>query len=158
MFTNADPAATPTDTPEAMARVLALFVLSDAQVHPAEINMLGALGAFQRLGVSRTRFNDLVLRLRRELDEQGLTGSWHNGPDALMVDRALSAVQNPAKRLLVARFAAAVMTADGRVEGYERQIYQLMLLRWKLTQADVTQAILDDRTPVEGSLGRLSLA
>ncbi len=141
-----------------MARVLALFVLSDAQVHPAEINMLDSLGAFQRLGFSRTRFNGLVLRLRHELDAQGLTGTWHNGPDAMMVDRALAAVHNPAKRLLVARFAAAVMTADGRVEGYERQIYQLMLLRWKLSQADVTRAILEDRTPVATGFGPLTPA
>ncbi len=48
-------------------------------------------------------------------------------------------------RILVCRLAAAVVTADGRVTHDERLVYDHALVRWRISQSDVTHAILNDR-------------
>lgn len=57
----------------------------------------------------------------------------------------LAGVRDPAKRLLVARLAAGVITADGRVQDIERLVFDHLLARWGLTRSEVSRAILNDR-------------
>ena len=53
--------------------------------------------------------------------------------------------RDPTLRRTVARLAAGVITADGRVDALERQVFDHMLVRWALTRSDVSRAILEDR-------------
>ncbi|MBL8328982.1 MAG: TerB family tellurite resistance protein [Rubrivivax sp.] len=140
MPTNALPPLT--DSPEALARALALFVISDATIHPAEIDTLEDLDAFRRIGLSKPRFMELA----REM-QQRMEADRRSAPDLGSVEAVMAAVRSPELRLLVARLAAAVVTADGRVEGLERMVYDHMLLRWGLSQSRVAQAIREDRMP-----------
>jgi tellurite resistance protein len=123
-----------TDSADALGAVLALMVVSDAHIHPAEIDTLESLDAFRRIGMPRSRFMALLR------DFQG--DSRRGRADAL-----LSTVQDPELRLLVARLAAAVVTADGRVDSLERMVYDHLLMRWGLSQQRVAQAIREDRIP-----------
>ncbi len=123
-----------TDSADAMGAVLALLVVSDAHIHPAEIDTLESLDAFRRIGMPRSRFMALLRDFRGAARNQ-------------RVDALLSTVVDPELRLLVARLAAAVVTADGHVDSLERMVYDHMLVRWGLSQARVAQAIREDRIP-----------
>lgn len=134
----------PPDTPEAMARIVALFVVSDARVDAEEIDTLQQIGAFERLGITRERF--LAVAGQFSLDLGGPYG-WMRLADLQMVDRLLAEVSDPAMRLRVARLAAAVITATGRIDESERVVFDHMLHRWGLTRRRVAQAIREDRVP-----------
>jgi tellurite resistance protein len=120
---------------DSAARLLALVVASNGRVDPRELAMLDELDAFERLGVTRLRFIDLA---HDSLREEG----GHSQPQLWQLDRLLSDVTDPAQRLLLCRLAAAVVTADGCVTCDERLVYDRMLIRWGISNAMVTQAIL----------------
>ena len=128
----------------AAARVVALFVAANGRADPREVAILDELGAYGRLGITRERFLGLVDECLEQVG-YGLSGcSWLHERDQSYVDSLLDEVRDPADRLSVCRLGAAILTADGRVTGDERLVYGHALARWRISQAQVTQAILDD--------------
>lgn len=131
---------------EAAASVLALMVAANGRIDPREMQTLDALRAFERLGVRRERFLELA---RGCLDDIGCTlreCSWLRLPALVYIDALLDRVDDPARRMLVCRLAAAVITADGCISVDERMVYSHVLGRWRICQSMVTQAILHDPT------------
>jgi hypothetical protein len=134
-----------TDSPQAMARLIALLIVADTRLDPRELAMLDELDAFTRLGLERAEFMRVAGALCDELGERLQQRPWLSLSERLLIEAELQAVRDPAKRLLVARLGAAAITADGRVQDSERVLFDHLLLRWGLTRADVSQAILADR-------------
>lgn len=129
---------------EAPARVLALMVAANGRVDPSELKTLDELNAFERLGVPRERFRQLVEECLAAVGHPLGEYSWLRAPDQAYVDGLLDAVADPKQRLLLCRLAAAVITADGRVSGDERLVYEHALTRWHVSAAMVAQAIRED--------------
>ncbi len=134
-----------TDSPQAMARLIALLIVADTRLDPRELAMLDELDAFTRLGLERAEFMRVAGALCDELGERLQQRPWLSLSERLLIEAELQAVRDPAKRLLVARLGAAAITADGRVQDSERVLFDHLLLRWGLTRADVSQAILADK-------------
>jgi tellurite resistance protein len=131
---------------EAAASVLALMVAANGRIDPGEMQTLEALQAFEHLGIRRERFLELA---RGCLDDVGSTlceCSWLRAPAVVYIDALLDRVDDTARRMLVCRLAAAVITADGCISGDERMVYSHVLGRWQVSQSRVTQAILHDPT------------
>ncbi|WP_119353010.1 hypothetical protein [Azohydromonas sediminis] len=133
------------DSPEALAQVLILAVVADTEFDARELAILDELDAYARLGTTREAF------LRQALAHAQSTRLGERGylrmSDIAQIDAALEAVRDPAKRLLVCRLAASVITADGRVHDVERLVFDHMLCRWGLTRSMVSRAMLADRWP-----------
>jgi len=132
----------PPDSPDAMARVLAMFAVADRQLNPEEIETLEQLDAFARIGVTRERF--LLVAGGFSMSLGGPHG-WMRLSDLQLVDRLLAEVREPGNRITVARLAAAVITANGRVDETERIVFDQMLNRWGLTRNRIALAIREDR-------------
>jgi hypothetical protein len=136
----------PTDSPEALARVLAMVIVTDAELDPRELGMLEQLDAFDRIGLTREQFRATARQYCAELGARmGDDRPWLLLSDVMLIDEVLRPVQGAAQRLLVARLSAAIITADGRVRDIERLVFDHMLARWGLTRAAVSRAILADR-------------
>ena len=127
---------------EARARVLALMVAANGRVDPRELQALDELGAFERIGVTRERFVALAEECLQDVGASLAEATWLRARDQAYLDRLLEAVTEPDERLLLCRLAAAVVTADGRVSGDERLVYDHVLARWRVSRVMVTQAIL----------------
>lgn len=132
------------DSPEAMARVLALGMVADTELDAREVATLTSLDAFGRLGLSRTGFMAVARDFCAELRDRMGLAPWLSLSDLALIDAVLAGVRDPGKRLLVCRLFAAVITADGRVHELERRIYDHMLARWGYTRRDVAEAIRRD--------------
>jgi hypothetical protein len=129
---------------EDAARVLALMVAANGLIDAREMQMLDALQAFDRLGIRRDRFMD---HARGCLDDVGsMLGecSWLRAPFVSYIDTLLDRIDDPERRLLICRLAAAVITADGSISMGERLVYEHVLGRWRISHSMVTQAILHD--------------
>lgn len=116
------------------AMLLAIVVSANGRIDAREVAELERLQAFDRLGVRRDRFLDVA---ESALEEFGATLSQTQG--MRLSDRSLMialqlAVGGPEHRLLVCRLSAAVITADGRVTGDERQVYASLLGHLGVTQ------------------------
>lgn len=133
------------DSPEALARVVAMIMVADTQLDPREVAALDELDAFARLGIARAEFMRQARLYSAGLGERMGARGWLRLSDVELIDGVLAGVRDPAKRKLVARIAAGVITADGRVQDIERLVFDHMLARWALTRSEVSRAILEDR-------------
>lgn len=128
----------------AAARVLALMVAANGRADPRELQALGELDAFARLGLPPTRFSALVHECLQDVGSGLAECSWLRARDQAYVDGLLDAVMDPHERLMVCRLAAAVITADGQVSGDERLVFDHALARWHISRSILTEAILHD--------------
>ena len=133
------------DSPQAMARLIALLIVADTRLDPRELAMLDELDAFGRLGIERAEFMRVASELCEELGERLQHRPWLTLSERALIEAELQAVRDPARQRLVARLGAAVITADGRVQDSERVLFDHLLLRWGLARTDVSQAIREDR-------------
>ena len=136
------------DSPEALARAVVLALVADDAIDHRELELLTRLKAFARIGLPEA----VVLRLGRDLLRH-LAGrfndrAWLSLADAALLDEVLDGVRDPAKRLLVCRLVAGVITADGAVSPAERLVYEHMLMRWRISREDVAAAIRADPVPL----------
>ena len=106
---------------------------------------LEELDAFSRIGVRRERFVELAQGCLDDIGSSLCECSWLRAPALDYIDAMLDRVDEPRERLLLCRLAAAVITADGVVSVDERMVYGHVLVRWRISQSMVTQAILHDR-------------
>jgi hypothetical protein len=139
------PTSRETDSPQAMARLIALLIVADTKLDPRELAMLDELDAYGRLGMERAEFMRVASALCEELGDRLQQRPWLGLSERALIDAELDAVRDPDKRRLVCRLGAAAITADGRVQDGERALFDHLLLRWGLTRMDVSQAILADR-------------
>jgi uncharacterized tellurite resistance protein B-like protein len=133
------------DSPEALARVVAMVMVADTELDPREVGVLDELDAFARLGITRGEFMRQARLYCAGLGQRMGARGWLRLSDVELIDGVLAGVRDPAKRLLVARLAAGVITADGRVQDIERLVFDHLLARWSLTRSEVSRAILNDR-------------
>ena len=131
-----------TDSPRAVANVLAMVLAAHPDSSPHELSMLEELDAFRRIGLPEAEFLGIVRRFRSgDLCEL----SQHEYPhpnDLEFVDEVLDGVRDMRHRLLLCRLASCLITADGQIDGLERTLYDRMLLRWGYTRTSVSRAIL----------------
>ena len=130
---------------EAPAHVLAMMVAANGRVDERELRTLDNLEAFRRLGVARQRFVDLAQACVRDIGSGLCERSWLSTEDLHYVDALLDAVPDPAQRLMVCRFGAAAITADGGVTRDERLVYGHVLARWHIRQEMLPPEILVDQ-------------
>ena len=132
---------------EARAHALAMIVAANGRIDDRELRVLDQLDAFQRLGVGRERFVEMARICVADVGAHLCERSWLSADHMAYIDGLLDAVSSMEDRVLVCRFAAAVVTADGSVTHDERLIYDHALARWRINQSEVVRAILRDQGP-----------
>ncbi len=141
-----------TDSPEALARVLALVLVADTTLSPEELQALDELAVCDRIGLPQPAFMAIAQGFEALLAQRPGSPDLLRLPDPLLIDRVLDGVHNPGLRLLVARLAAGLIVADGRVRGVERRLYLHLLSRWGLSEWLVAEAIRAERRPFADAL------
>lgn len=139
------------DSPAAMAHVLAMIIAAHSELDPSDVRMLESLDAFRSLGISEAEFLRVADCYRSGPCQSLSKHVWLTLDDAEVLSEFLDKVHDTRNRLLLCRLASCVITADGRVEEIERQIYDFMLLRWGYTHSSVAQAILAERVHRTGA-------
>ena len=129
----------PSDSPRAVAEVLALVVAVQPDCEASQARMLHELDAYRRIGMSQTEFNGLVEHFRQAaLAEHG----YPHLDDLALIDELLDGVHDERHRLLLCRMTSCLITVDGQIDDFERTLYDRMLLRWGYTRTSVSRAIL----------------
>jgi hypothetical protein len=129
---------------ESPARAVALMVAANGRIDERELHVLDRLDAFRRLGVARERFVELARSCLSEIGPDWLPQIWLDPMHARYIDGLLDSVRTARERLMVCRFAAAVIVADGRVTSDERIVFARALGRWHITHTMVSHAIRND--------------
>jgi hypothetical protein len=119
-----------------MARIIALIMLSDADVDDAEVEMLDRLGICARVGVSRNAFIRVVQEYFEDLLKDD-AGDRVRLLDAKRLDVVLDAVDDEKKRIDLAAMMLSLISADGDMNDAELATLRHVLVHWGLTLEEI---------------------
>jgi hypothetical protein len=125
-------------------KLLAIVMSANGRIDAREVAELDRLHAFERLGVRRDCFLEAAESALVEFGVALSQTQWLRLSDRSRMLALQQAVVDPGHRLLVCRLSAAVIAADGRVTGDERQVYASLLGHWGVTQTMVAHAGMYD--------------
>ena len=129
------------NSPEAMSRVVAMMIVTDAHIDDREIAVLDRADAYQSLGISREKFmrvaRDYCSELVAEASELGET--LLIDPDR--VDNVIDCIDQVDEQIVAARLLLIVMAADYKQEKSELALLDHIFDRWQLTHDQVAGTV-----------------
>lgn len=130
------------NSPEAMARILVMLMMSDGSMDPREIDGLEKLHIYEAIGISRQRFIAVLHEYCNDLSDEAEDDGRIHLVDRQRIDDLLEQITDPSKRLLVAALALDLTKADKTISEAELAIFTHLLDRWHLTLDDIEDAFV----------------
>ena len=129
----------PTDSSEAMARILALSMLADGGLDQSELKVVANTKILDRLGMTGSQFQ-VVLHMLCEDMLQCMRGFDYGKIelDRKVIDQLLAEVTAPHLQKQLLRVMLAVVDADGKMSDGEAVLISQALIRWKFDLVDVS--------------------
>jgi hypothetical protein len=121
------------NSPEAVSRIVAMALISDAELDGAELEALENLDFYERIGIDKPAFADVFADYCRDISQAAGKDGRVKPLDAALIDQALAEVDDPVRRLTAVVAIAAVMKADGGVSNSEAALFNHILKRWALS-------------------------
>lgn len=124
----------PENSPEAMARVIAMMIVADAHIDDREIAVLDTANAFAKLGIARKAF----MNVARDYCADLVDAAEAKGSTALLdparTDHVIASVTIREQRLIVAGLLLAVVSADRVHDAGELLLFEHILDRWDIAR------------------------
>jgi uncharacterized tellurite resistance protein B-like protein len=121
------------NSPEALARIFAMVMLSDSEIDPSEIKTLKQQRAYALFHLEESSFTRVVEDYRADLSKTGQQDRRLELADRAAIDGAIELIDDLRKRLDAAAIILAVIRADGRVLPAELMLFNYILRHWGLT-------------------------
>jgi tellurite resistance protein len=126
------------NSPEAMARLIAMFMITDGDIDPRRIDVLEKIHAYDLLGIDRKRFTQV---LRNYCDDISDEADEDDGVIHLMdrtrIDAMLDDVADRGKQLITCALAMHVAKSDGDISEVEITLLRHMMRSWQITLDDI---------------------
>jgi hypothetical protein len=127
----------PDNSPEALLRVLAMFIVSDGEVADAELDTVERLGVLAAVGADRETFARVFDAYCDDLITHAGTRRLVALADADWVAANLAPVTDPAGRRLLAQTLLVVARSDGLFADAELNVFRRVLDQWGLALEDL---------------------
>ena len=121
------------NSPEAVARILAMMMIADAKLEDREIDIMDELRGFDIVGISRERFSQVMHDYCSELLALGGKDGKVHLIDRQRLNEIADSVDDPKKRLLAAGLMLNIANADGKLHDTELVVFKYVLDRWGMT-------------------------
>lgn len=126
------------NSPEAMLRVITLFIVSDGELADSEMDTVERLGVLGTLGVDRERFALVFDAYCDDLIAHAGTARYVGLADPDWVDAVLAPVTDPDRRRYIAAALLLIARADGHFADAELSVFRRMVARWGLDLDELT--------------------
>jgi len=129
----------PSDSPEAMGRLVALTLMADGAIDASELKQLDHTDTIRRLGLNEASFDRVI----HELCDDMLTSA-HRTPagqlelDVENIDLLLAEVQHPLFQKQVLRMMLDVVNADSKLSGGEAVLVAEAMKFWGIDLYEVS--------------------
>lgn len=127
------------NSPQAVARLLALGVLVDGQVHDLELDMLDRAQAWRRLGVTRHEFVAVLQDLCADLMAHRCAEALEL--DAVTLRSLFDEVGSPALQGQIVGLLFDLMHADGHLHPNESRMWRAALHHWRVPTDELLMAL-----------------
>ncbi|GGP27470.1 tellurite resistance TerB family protein [Silvimonas amylolytica] len=130
----------PSNSAEAMARILVMQMMCDGNFDPAEIDELEHKRVYEALGISRKAFIQVFQDYCNDVSDDASEDGNIRLVDRERIDQMLDAVDEPRKRLMLAAIALGIAKADNDFSNVELAVFRHMLKYWRLNLEDLQTA------------------
>lgn len=121
------------NSPEAVARILAMFVISDGVIDEREMEKFDTLNVFELLGISRKNFIAVLKTYCDQIsDEAENDGTIHLIAEE-RTQEMLDAVTDRKKQLLTCALALDLCKADETISDPEMVLLRYMMNTWHIS-------------------------
>jgi len=121
------------NSPEAISRILAMMMITDAKLDDREVEVLDQLRAFDIIGISRAAFSQVVEDYCGELLGAGSASGRVRLVDKERIDRIIDLVDDHATRVNTCGMILNIANADGKLHDSELAVFGYVLERWGMT-------------------------
>jgi hypothetical protein len=123
----------PADSPQAVARILALILVADGNVSKVELDVIEQVGGYEQVGLERDTMEAVLQNFCEDL-QQAQDAHWSNACqiDPGTLDDLLAEIQDPALRVSLLRLCIAVAAADEHVADGELFVIVSAAAQWGL--------------------------
>ena len=130
----------PSDSPQAMARIVALALLADGAIDLSEIESLERHEIVSRLGLDQSGFDKVVHEFAEDMliyANRMPSGQLELDQDATAL--LLGEIRNPLLQKKLLRAMLDVVNADGRLAGSEAVLVSKAMKLWEVDLYEVSQ-------------------
>ena len=118
------------NSPEAVSRLVAMAMITDAEVDDRELDALDRMDFYGSVGINKWAFGEVLADfcddLKRKADRNGRIRLL----DQRYLDQALSEIDDPLLRAKTVALIANLVQSDGRVATQEAAFFAYLLKRW----------------------------
>lgn len=131
----------PTDSPEAMGRLVALTLMADGAIDASELKLLDHTESIRRLGLNEASFDKVIHELCDDmLTRAHRTLAGHLELDLNSIDLLLAEIQHPLLQKQVLRMMLDVVNADRVLSGGEAVLVAEAMKLWEIDLHEVADS------------------
>ncbi|AXK40339.1 TerB family tellurite resistance protein [Crenobacter cavernae] len=125
------------NSPETLARLLAMFMITDGNMDPREIESLENLHVYEILGLSRKRFMQILVDYCNDVSDEAEGDGTIHLIDKPRFDALLEDITERKQRILAAALAIDICKSDGAINEGEMALLRYMLDAWGISLDDI---------------------
>ncbi len=120
------------NSPEAVARIIVMMMVTDGDVSPRELEMIDSLKIYDRVGLERKAFMFVARDYCADLGKAAQADEQISLLEKSRIAEIVDCVSDPVKRKLTCEIAKDLMTADDEIHQGEAQLFAQILQRWDM--------------------------
>ena len=125
------------NSPEALARIVAMALVSDAELDDRELAALDEIDFYERVGIAKPAFADVFADYCRDLSQLADADGRIHPLDPKLIDRLLGEVDDPALQSRGLALLTELLKADGELSSEESALFDHIVRRWDSDPAAV---------------------
>ena len=119
-----------TNSPEAVSRLVAMAIITDAEVDDRELDALDRINFYGSVGINKWAFGDVLADFCDDLARSADRRGYIRLLDQRCIDQLLAEVDDPVLRATTVALITNILRSDGRVEVQEAAFLNYVLERW----------------------------
>ncbi len=128
----------PANSPEAIARILAMVMITDGNMDARELDALEKLHTYDLIGIERRRFAQILSEYCDDIsDEADEDDGSIKLIDKARVDTLLDGITDQGKRILTCAITVDLCKSDGEISDPEMTLLRYMMQKWNITLEDI---------------------
>ncbi|MBX9295580.1 TerB family tellurite resistance protein [Chromobacterium piscinae] len=125
------------NSPEAIARLLAIFMIADGNMDPRELELLEKLHVYHLINLPRKQFAQVLRDVCDDISDEASDDGSIKLLERERIDNLLSDVTDRRKRILTCVLAMDISKSDGTISDSEMALLSHMMKSWGISLEDL---------------------
>jgi len=127
----------PSNSPQAIARLLAMFMITDGNMDPRELDLLENVNVYDLIGLPRKQFAQVLADYCDDISDEAEQDGTIHLLDTDRIEFMLGEVTDRNKRILTCVLAMDISKSDGTISDPEIVLLRHMMKEWNISLEDL---------------------